>query len=103
MGLGIPDSAAGDRGRIIIVGIFSEPVKVDLHRILWRELQLCGTRVYERQDFEKAIQLAAKNVLPLDAIVSATYPLTGLKAALEQLSGGGSAMKVLIDVQEGSG
>ena len=47
------------RGRIVVVAIFGEPPKVDLFRFFWRELQLPGARVYEPQDFEHAIQLAA--------------------------------------------
>ncbi|HWB96206.1 MAG TPA: alcohol dehydrogenase catalytic domain-containing protein, partial [Bryobacteraceae bacterium] len=43
------------RGRIVIVAMFPEPPKVDLFRFFWRELRLCGARVYEHQDFEKAI------------------------------------------------
>ena len=91
------------RGRIVIVGIFSDPAEVDLHRILWRELKMRGARVYEREDFEKAIRLAASDALPLDDIISAAYPLTGLKDALELLAGGGDVMKVLIDVQDDGG
>jgi 2-desacetyl-2-hydroxyethyl bacteriochlorophyllide A dehydrogenase len=86
------------RGRIVVVAIFGDPVEVDLHRILWRELQMRGARVYERQDFERAIQLAASDVLPLDQLISAKYPLAGLKSALDLLAQGGDVMKVLIDV-----
>ncbi len=87
------------RGRIVIVGIFSEPAAVDLHRVLWRELRVCGARVYEREDFERAIAIAAGDALPLDRLVSAVHPLDRLDVALEQLAGGGDVMKVLIDVQ----
>jgi threonine dehydrogenase-like Zn-dependent dehydrogenase len=86
------------RGRIVIVGIFSDPVLVDLKAILWREMQLRGARVYERQDFERAIALAATDVLPLDALITEIYPLERLEAAMQQLAGGGEAMKILIDV-----
>jgi (R,R)-butanediol dehydrogenase / meso-butanediol dehydrogenase / diacetyl reductase len=89
------------RARIVIVGIFSEPAAVDLHRILWRELRMCGARVYERMDFERAIATAASDALPLDALISAVHPLGRLKEALEQLASGGGVMKVLIAVQGG--
>jgi (R,R)-butanediol dehydrogenase / meso-butanediol dehydrogenase / diacetyl reductase len=86
------------RGRIVIVGIFAEPVDVDLKAILWREMEMRGARVYERQDFERAIDLAAADVLPLDALITEVYPLERLEAALQQLASGGAAMKILIDV-----
>src|SRR6266849_1574340 len=44
------------RGRIVIVAIFPEPPKIDLFRFFWRELRLCGARVYEAEDFELAIE-----------------------------------------------
>jgi threonine dehydrogenase-like Zn-dependent dehydrogenase len=58
------------RGRIVIVGIFSQPPRVDLFRFFWRELQLCGARVYEHQDFEKAIEMAIRGSIPLNRLIS---------------------------------
>jgi (R,R)-butanediol dehydrogenase/meso-butanediol dehydrogenase/diacetyl reductase len=84
------------RGRIVVVGIFSKPTPVDLHRFFWRELQLSGARVYEREDFQRAIELAASGKLPLERIITATYPLENLGQGLEQMAGGGNAMKILL-------
>ena len=85
------------RGRIVAVGIFTEPPKVDLFRFFWRELQLIGARVYERQDYEKAIALAASGALPLDGLISGTVPLAGLRDALDRMaSGDGDVMKILV-------
>ena len=84
------------RGLAVVVGVFSDPPPVDLFRFFWRELQLRGARVYEREDFEKAIQLASSNSLPLDGLISEVYPLERLADGLHQLEAGGSVMKVLI-------
>jgi 2-desacetyl-2-hydroxyethyl bacteriochlorophyllide A dehydrogenase len=84
------------RGRIIIVGIFGQPPVVDLKAILWREMVAIGARVYEREDFAKAIDLAASGKLPLDSLISEIYPLEQLKTGIELLAGGGDVMKVLI-------
>lgn len=86
------------RGRIVIVGMFGDPPAVDLFRVLWRELRLRGARVYERQDFERAIELASADVLPLDALISEVYPLERLRVGLEELDRGGDVMKVLIEI-----
>jgi threonine dehydrogenase-like Zn-dependent dehydrogenase len=53
------------RGRIVIVAIFAEAPRVDLFRFFWRELRLCGARVYEPEDFNQATALAASGALPL--------------------------------------
>ncbi|MCD6285255.1 MAG: alcohol dehydrogenase catalytic domain-containing protein [Anaerolineae bacterium] len=86
------------RGRIVVVAIFGHVPPVDLKAILWREMKLRGTRVYERQDFEKAIKLASGDALPLDLLITGIYPLERLKDALTELEQGGNAMKILIDV-----
>ena len=88
------------RGRIVVVAIFAQPPKIDLFRFFWRELRLCGARVYEPQDFEEAIALAASGTLPLDRIVTGVRPLEGLADAIHQLEGGGPVMKILVQCAE---
>jgi threonine dehydrogenase-like Zn-dependent dehydrogenase len=87
------------RGRIVVVAIFSESPKVDLFRFFWRELKLRGARVYEPQDFERAIDLAASGALPLDRLISAKRPLDELQGVFEQIEASMDLMKVLINTQ----
>ena len=47
------------RGLAVIVAIFAQQPKIDLFRFFWRELRLKGVRVYESEDFEAAIEVAA--------------------------------------------
>ncbi len=88
------------RGRIVIVAIFGEMTKVDLFRFFWRELHLCGARVYEPIDFERAISLAASRALPLPKLISAKRPLSELGQALEEIDSNANLMKILIATQE---
>ncbi|MGG4032500.1 alcohol dehydrogenase catalytic domain-containing protein [Paenibacillus cisolokensis] len=88
------------RGKIVIVGIFNKAVPVDLHRFFWRELQLFGARVYENEDFDKAIQLATSGELPLDRLITEVYPLNQIKNGFEQMETGGNVMKVLIQLHQ---
>lgn len=88
------------RGRIVVVAIFSQPAKIDLFRFFWRELQLRGARVYEPEDFEAAIALAASGSLPLDRIITAIQPLETLSDAFHQLEQGGPVMKILMRCSE---
>lgn len=92
---------ARTRGRIVVVAIFADAPKVDLFQFFWRELQMRGARVYEPQDFEQAIQLAAENVLPLQQLITERYPLGNLQTAFEQIASGAEVMKILINTQEG--
>lgn len=88
------------RGLIVIVGIFNpkEPPPVDLFRVFWRELRLRGARVYEREDYDTALALAASGRLPLDRIVSRVLPLAAIGAGIAAMESGGDVMKVLLEV-----
>ena len=85
------------RGRIVVVAIFGEAPRIDLFRFFWRELRLLGARVYEPQDFDAAIALAASGKLPLDRIVTNTCRLDELEWGMRQLEKGGEVMKVLVE------
>jgi 2-desacetyl-2-hydroxyethyl bacteriochlorophyllide A dehydrogenase len=84
------------RGRIVVVAIFGEAPKVDLFRFFWRELKLSGARVYEAEDFELAIELAAAGRLPLGKLITGVLPLSGLEEAMHRMEGGGDCMKILV-------
>jgi 2-desacetyl-2-hydroxyethyl bacteriochlorophyllide A dehydrogenase len=84
------------RGRICVVAIFAEPPKVDLFRFFWRELRLLGARVYEHQDFDEAIRLAASGRLPLDKLVTKVAPMEELTESFRLMESGGEVMKILM-------
>lgn len=86
------------RGLAIVVAIFGQPQPVDLFRFFWRELRMIGVRVYESQDFDRAIELAASGKLPLGKLITTVRPLAGLKAGFEEMEQGGSVMKILLEV-----
>ena len=87
------------RGRIIVVAIFAQKPNIDLFRFFWRELRLLGARVYERQDFAQAIEIAAAGALPLDQLITEVAPLEHLGEGFEKMTGGGACMKILMDCQ----
>ena len=88
---------AGLRGRIVVVAIFSAPPAVSLFDVFWKELEVLGTRVYEPEDYENAIDLVIGGRLPLADLITSVEPLERLPAALEQLERNPSAMKILVD------
>ena len=91
---------ARTRGRIVVVAIFADPPKVDLFRFFWRELKLAGARVYEAEDFDLAIQLAAGGKLPLDKLITDVVPLDRLEDGMRQMERGGDVMKILVSCSE---
>jgi 2-desacetyl-2-hydroxyethyl bacteriochlorophyllide A dehydrogenase len=86
------------RGRLVIVGIHSEPRPVDLFRVFWRELTVVGARVYEAEDFRRAVELlATKGAIPVEALITHVRPIAEAPEAFQDLQSGSDAMKVLID------
>jgi (R,R)-butanediol dehydrogenase / meso-butanediol dehydrogenase / diacetyl reductase len=88
------------RGRLVVVAIHSQPVPVDLFRVFWRELELSGARVYERADFERAVELLAAGAIPAAPLISAVVPLERTADAFAALEGGDDVVKVLIDCRQ---
>ena len=86
------------RGLVVIVSIFGDAPPVNLFRFFWRELRLIGVRVYEPEDFEKAIKLAATGKLPLEKLITNIRPLAALKSGFEDMDVSGEVMKILLEV-----
>ena len=84
------------RGRIVIVAVFGQGVKVDLFQFFWRELELVGARVYQPEDFDQAIVFTASGVLPLDRLITEVCPMEEVESALQRLESGGEVMKILV-------
>jgi 2-desacetyl-2-hydroxyethyl bacteriochlorophyllide A dehydrogenase len=86
------------RGRIVMVAIHSEPKAVDLFRFFWREIKLIGARVYEPEDFDEAIALAASCTLPLDKMITQVSPLEDAKKVFETIDQNPAGMKYLLEI-----
>ncbi|MDG9677172.1 alcohol dehydrogenase catalytic domain-containing protein [Micromonospora sp. DH14] len=89
------------RGRLVMVAIHPQPREVNLHRFFWRELELLGARLYQRDDMVEAIRLVAAGAIPAQRLISRIEPVESANGAFAALEGGG-VMKVLLDVREGN-
>lgn len=90
-------SLAKVRGTLVVVAIHSQPRPLDLHRLFWRELRILGARVYERRDFERAVELVAEGAIPAHRLITRVVPLAEVASAFETLEEG-RAMKLLVEV-----
>jgi (R,R)-butanediol dehydrogenase / meso-butanediol dehydrogenase / diacetyl reductase len=84
------------RGRIVMVAIHSQRQPVDLFQFFWRELQLIGVRVYEAEDFDEAIRLAARGRLPLERIITRVAPLDDVQQVFQEIDENPAGMKYLL-------
>ncbi|WP_368497164.1 zinc-binding dehydrogenase [Herbiconiux sp. A18JL235] len=85
------------RGTLVVVAIHPTPRPIDLQRVFWRELRILGARVYQRADFETAVQLIADGVIPAEQLITRVVPLEETAEAFADLESG-RAMKILVDV-----
>nr|WP_171180886.1 alcohol dehydrogenase catalytic domain-containing protein [Ruegeria sp. HKCCD8929] len=91
-------AVAATRSRIIMVAIHAEKPEIDLFQFFWRELKLIGARVYEPEDYEKAIAIIAAGGIDASTIITDVSPLADIQSAFEALDASPTAMKSLIRV-----
>jgi len=84
------------RGRIVMVAIHPEPRPVNLFKVFWSEIRMIGARLYEAQDFEEAIALAAAGALPLDPLITQVSPIDEVLQAFETIDSEPTGIKYLI-------
>ncbi|MCB1122472.1 MAG: alcohol dehydrogenase catalytic domain-containing protein [Verrucomicrobiae bacterium] len=85
------------RGRIVMVAIHPAPRPVNLFKFFWSELRLIGARLYEEQDFDEAIQLAASGQLHLDKLITQVNPIDAVQKTFETIESNPDGIKYLID------
>lgn len=85
------------RGVIVNLSVFKNPVEIDMQAINFKEIDIVGSRVYERKDFLDAIDMAMR--LPLDRIVSHTYQLRDVSIAFQQFASGDVCKALIVPSQ----
>ena len=95
--VGVATALAKVRGTLVIVAIHPTPREVDLQRVFWRELRILGARVYQRTDFERAIELLQDGTIPVDEVISRVVPLEQITEGVDDLENG-RALKVLVEL-----
>jgi zinc-binding alcohol dehydrogenase/oxidoreductase len=89
--------AAGPNGRIIVCGATSGPnPPAQLHRIWWKQLEIYGSTMGTKEDFEGAYELVASGAAK--PIVDKVFPLADAAAAHEYLEAGKQFGKVVLEI-----
>lgn len=84
---------------IIVVGVFGKKPVVDLGLVQDRELSLVGTLMYQKQDYERAIELAATGKLRLSPMITHRFAFRDYLDAYHTIEAAkGESMKVMIEV-----
>jgi 2-desacetyl-2-hydroxyethyl bacteriochlorophyllide A dehydrogenase len=87
------------RGQIVQVGVFKQPVLLDLRTLNFHEVDLIGARVYSKADFEEAISLAADRRIDLKSVPIQRVPLAEATSGFQSAQAG-EALKVILEVEQ---
>lgn len=86
------------RGRIVMVAIHGGgPREVDLFKFFWSEIELLGARLYQEDDFEESIRIAASGSIPFDILTTQVSDLDKIQEVFEQIDNNPAGMKYLIN------
>ena len=80
-----------------LLAIYPEAQPVRLFDLFWKELEIRGARVYEPEDYERAIELLATPGLPFEHLISRVEPLERLPALLDEMTASPTGVKTLVD------
>lgn len=86
-------------GTLIVVGVFAQAPKVDLGLVQDRELNIAGTLMYQRPDYEQAVAWISSGAIVTAPLESRHFPLEDYLAAYHFIDKQrDKTMKVFIDV-----
>ncbi|MEM6347017.1 MAG: alcohol dehydrogenase catalytic domain-containing protein [Bacteroidota bacterium] len=88
------------RSRIVMVAIHGGgPREIDLFKFFWSEIELLGARLYQEEDYEEAIQIAASGQIPFAQLITKVSGLTQIQSVFEEIDNNPAGMKYLINCQ----
>jgi L-iditol 2-dehydrogenase len=88
--------------RIVVAGVFEEEVPVNLGLVQDHELEIVGTLMYAGDDFSTALNLLRRGDVSVGAMISHRFPLSRAAQAFAVADGRDDALKVVLQVEEGS-
>ena len=84
---------------IVVVGVFGEKPRVDLGLVQDHELNLAGTLMYKRSDYERAIDLVKSGRMHLEEMITHRFDFRAYPDAYEAIEASdGKYMKVMIEL-----
>lgn len=89
-------------GTVVVEGVPRGPVSIPLHLVQDREVRLQGTAMYVREDVERATRLIGSGQVPVERLITKSFPLMeaarAFRAASEGVDGR-PAVKIQLEPQ----
>jgi L-iditol 2-dehydrogenase len=85
---------------IVVVGVFGKKPQVDLGLVQDRELSLVGTLMYQKPDYERAVELVSGGSMKLDPLVTHRFRFDDYLAAYQAIEASkGEYLKVMVEFE----
>jgi (R,R)-butanediol dehydrogenase / meso-butanediol dehydrogenase / diacetyl reductase len=90
-------------GRVVLVGVAPEPFTFDSLPAIFKEVEIAGSFIYRRGDFDAAIDLLATRRIPGAELIDDAVGLERAEATFRSLTAPGNArVKVVLDPARGA-
>lgn len=87
-------------GRIVVIGMFLEPVPMELITVNLNELEIIGSAVYTHEDFKRALEWIDANRFDFKKLITHVLPLEKAEEALNLLAKHEeNVIKILLDLE----
>ncbi|MEX2582019.1 MAG: alcohol dehydrogenase catalytic domain-containing protein [Gemmatimonadota bacterium] len=87
--------ALAPAGRLVTYGATAGPiVELDIRRVFWRQIEVIGTTMASRSEFEAMLRMAFRGAF--EPVIDSRFPLSEGRAAHEYLEAGRQFGKVLL-------
>lgn len=85
---------------IVVVGVFGKKPEIDLGLVQDHELSLVGTLMYQKPDYERAIELVSGGKMHLENLLTHRFSFDDYLKAYHTIEGSnGAYMKVMIELE----
>jgi (R,R)-butanediol dehydrogenase / meso-butanediol dehydrogenase / diacetyl reductase len=74
------------QGRLVLIGLPMNRPEIDIESVILKEITASGTAGYSRDDFTRAVQLLADDIIPADGLITAVMSLDAATTAFEELT-----------------
>lgn len=87
-------------GRVVVVGVFGDEVKVNMANVQDREQEIVGSLMYTRRDFTEAVQMLANAPFSLDMFITPLYPLEKAEEVFNAALDTNANLKVTFEINK---
>ena len=87
-------------GRVVVVGVFGDEVKVNMANVQDRELELIGTLMYTKRDFTEAVYMLSNASFSPELFITSIFPLDEPVEAFNAALNSKENIKVIIEVNK---